>query len=183
MVKRDRNHPSVTIWSFCNEGACGASDGSGFRNVTYQYDGTRPVLGNDDGNLNLNKCASRHATLCLLTLLRHALHRALLCFRRDVVWVYSRVLMSNLAPFAQNPLLFPRNNAFGWTENRQKNNRHWCSTKGHVCLKPGNAPPRYTSLVAAPRSPLPQVTTHQHSQLPTHHNHFQLTSTHRSPAL
>ena len=37
------------------EGACGASNGSAFRAVTYQYDGTRPVLGNDDGNLNLNK--------------------------------------------------------------------------------------------------------------------------------
>jgi len=55
MVKRDRNHPSITIWSFCNEGACGASNGTGFRDVTYQYDGTRPVLGNDDGNLALNK--------------------------------------------------------------------------------------------------------------------------------
>jgi hypothetical protein len=109
MVKRDRNHPSVTIWSFCNEGACGASDGSGFRNVTYQYDGTRPVLGNDDGNLNLNKCASRHATLCPLTLLRHALHRALPGFKRDVVWVYSFYSdVSNLAPFVQNPPFFPQ---------------------------------------------------------------------------
>merc|ERR1719272_2408395 len=54
MVKRDRNHPAVTIWSFCNEGACGASDGKSFRNITYQYDGTRPVLGNDDSNLKLN---------------------------------------------------------------------------------------------------------------------------------
>jgi hypothetical protein len=22
LVKRDRNHPSVVIWSFCNEGGC-----------------------------------------------------------------------------------------------------------------------------------------------------------------
>ena len=37
------------------EGACGASDGEGFRAVTYQYDGSRPVLGNDDGNKAINK--------------------------------------------------------------------------------------------------------------------------------
>lgn len=55
LVRRDRNHPSVTIWSFCNEGACNAADGAGFRAVTYEYDGTRPVLGNHNGNPALNK--------------------------------------------------------------------------------------------------------------------------------
>ena len=36
MVKRDRNHASVTIWSFCNEGGCNAADGKAFKAVTYQ---------------------------------------------------------------------------------------------------------------------------------------------------
>ena len=36
MVKRDRNHASVAIWSFCNEGGCNAADGKAFRAVTYQ---------------------------------------------------------------------------------------------------------------------------------------------------
>ena len=48
LVQRDRNHPAVTIWSFCNEGGCtptGAA-GPGFRHASYEYDGTRPVLGN-----------------------------------------------------------------------------------------------------------------------------------------
>jgi hypothetical protein len=52
MVKRDRNHPSVTIWSFCNEGGCtGAPNGTGglFRDAAYEYDGTRPTLGNHNG--------------------------------------------------------------------------------------------------------------------------------------
>jgi beta-galactosidase/beta-glucuronidase len=57
MVKRDRNHPSVTIWSYCNEGGCGGgpTTGSGFYNITYAYDGTRPTLGNHVGNTDLNK--------------------------------------------------------------------------------------------------------------------------------
>ena len=25
LVRRDRNHPSVVIWSFCNEGGCNIS--------------------------------------------------------------------------------------------------------------------------------------------------------------
>jgi beta-galactosidase/beta-glucuronidase len=49
LVQRDRNHPSVTVWSFCNEGACGAGSwfaeaGAGFRNVSYFFDGSRPTL-------------------------------------------------------------------------------------------------------------------------------------------
>jgi len=55
LVRRDRNHPSVTIWSFCNEGACSAGGdptaaGTGFRAMSYEFDGTRPVLGNMVGD-------------------------------------------------------------------------------------------------------------------------------------
>lgn len=50
MVKRDRNHASVVIWSYCNEGACSAGSGGGFRAITEAFDGTRPTLGNHHGN-------------------------------------------------------------------------------------------------------------------------------------
>ena len=51
MVKRDRVHPSVVIWSTCNEGGCSSAPGlaSAFRAAAYEYDGTRPTLGNKDG--------------------------------------------------------------------------------------------------------------------------------------
>ncbi len=79
MVQRDRNHASVTIWSFCNEGTgrtfrlaapefagtrllrvvfytvvggcLEAPNGTGsvFRAQAYNYDATRPVLGNHNG--------------------------------------------------------------------------------------------------------------------------------------
>jgi beta-galactosidase/beta-glucuronidase len=57
MVKRDRNHASVVIWSYCNEGGCG-SGGAGFRNITLKYDTSRPTLGNragfgDDGSTDV----------------------------------------------------------------------------------------------------------------------------------
>lgn len=37
LVKRDRNHPSVVIWSFCNEAGCEGSHETGgprFREIT-----------------------------------------------------------------------------------------------------------------------------------------------------
>lgn len=49
LVQRDRNHPSVIIWSFCNEGGCEGDHekgGPAFQNVTERYDGTRPTLAN-----------------------------------------------------------------------------------------------------------------------------------------
>merc|ERR1711988_1092627 len=49
LVKRDRNHPSVIIWSFCNEGDCeGAHEkgGPAFQAIVEKLDGTRPTLAN-----------------------------------------------------------------------------------------------------------------------------------------
>lgn len=57
MVRRDRNHASIIIWSLCNEQACGATPtdpvqraGVSFRKVTDTLDGTRPTLGNMRSN-------------------------------------------------------------------------------------------------------------------------------------
>ena len=47
MVKRDRNHLSVVIWSFCNEAGCEGSHEEGgprFREIAYRFDGSRPTL-------------------------------------------------------------------------------------------------------------------------------------------
>ena len=49
LVKRDRNHPSVVIWSFCNEGGCEGDHEAGgprFKEIAYRYDGSRPTLAN-----------------------------------------------------------------------------------------------------------------------------------------
>ena len=60
MVKRDRNHPSIMVWSFCNEGWCSVGDVNDtamrFANVTKQIDPYRPVTANMvDDTETLNK--------------------------------------------------------------------------------------------------------------------------------
>ena len=47
LIKRDRNHASVMAWSFCNEGECGTDGAEQFRQVSYEFDGTRAVTQND----------------------------------------------------------------------------------------------------------------------------------------
>ena len=54
LVRRDRNHASVVIWSYCNEGGCNGphnsnTSGAGFHAVTQELDGTRPTMGNEEG--------------------------------------------------------------------------------------------------------------------------------------
>jgi beta-galactosidase/beta-glucuronidase len=57
MVLRDRNHPSVVIWSLCNEGGCqigapaGASIGAQFKNVINYADTTRPITANGEWSI------------------------------------------------------------------------------------------------------------------------------------
>ena len=53
LVARDRNHPSVMFWSFCNEPGCNNTDKSApteptqaFKFQVEQFDGTRAVTGN-----------------------------------------------------------------------------------------------------------------------------------------
>jgi hypothetical protein len=49
LVRRDRNHPSVVIWSFCNEAGCERGHEAGgprFADVTARLDGSRPTLAN-----------------------------------------------------------------------------------------------------------------------------------------
>lgn len=51
MVKRDRNHPSVIVWSFCNEYECTQNDANfsalAFRRAALSIDSTRPLTAND----------------------------------------------------------------------------------------------------------------------------------------
>ena len=52
MVLRDRNHPSIVLWSLCNELGCMTNDPNGgviaqqFKQAILQADGSRPVTGN-----------------------------------------------------------------------------------------------------------------------------------------
>ena len=50
MVRRDRNHPSIMIWSFCNEGECSfgydKTVAELFRNISKEHDPYRPVSAN-----------------------------------------------------------------------------------------------------------------------------------------
>ena len=48
LIKRDRSHPSVIWWSFCNEGGCTNRNATKFfRDVAKQFDPTRAVTQND----------------------------------------------------------------------------------------------------------------------------------------
>jgi beta-galactosidase/beta-glucuronidase len=50
MVQRDRSHPSVMIWSFCNEVGCNnESSAALFRAISYFYDGSRGTTQNSRG--------------------------------------------------------------------------------------------------------------------------------------
>ena len=56
MVKRDRNHPSIMTWSFCNEGGCNRGDdeqaiGQKFKDASYDEDPYRPVTANMNGHI------------------------------------------------------------------------------------------------------------------------------------
>lgn len=56
MVKRDRNHPSVMVWSFCNEAGCDLSSdeqavGQEFKDVSKDEDKFRPVSANQNGHI------------------------------------------------------------------------------------------------------------------------------------
>ena len=58
MVKRDRNHPSVVVWSFCNEYECEQQDAdfsaAAFRAAALGVDGTRALTANHYGDAGLS---------------------------------------------------------------------------------------------------------------------------------
>jgi beta-galactosidase len=55
-VLRDRNHPSIIIWSLCNEGGCFQGDPQGgivaqaFMSAIFAVDTLRPITGNSEDN-------------------------------------------------------------------------------------------------------------------------------------
>ena len=55
MVRRDRNHPSVMAWSFCNEAECSfgydQAVAEEFKEVSKKEDPYRPVTANQNGNI------------------------------------------------------------------------------------------------------------------------------------
>ena len=55
LVRRDRSHASVMIWSFCNEVGCdNESSAEAFREVSKQWDPTRAVTQNHNGNYDVS---------------------------------------------------------------------------------------------------------------------------------
>ena len=58
MVKRDRSHPSVAVWSFCNEYECGQFDAAysadAFRAATLSVDTSRAITANHYGDASLS---------------------------------------------------------------------------------------------------------------------------------
>ena len=56
MVRRDRNHPSIMAWSFCNEAGCNRGDAEGaiaaeFAAVSKEADPSRPVTANMNSHI------------------------------------------------------------------------------------------------------------------------------------
>ena len=70
MVKRDRNHPSIMAWSFCNEGGCSKGDqgdaAEQFTKISKAVDPFRPVTANMNGDVgnNLIKFVDVHGFSC-----------------------------------------------------------------------------------------------------------------------